>query len=116
MPVSGGLTCVPSGEPARGARARSREERCAKTHACACGCRACRMLAVAVALCQGEGPSLQRDILPAVRREAAPGQGGLLMPMPRYRSHRTTQGRNQAAARALWRATGTAEADLAKPI
>jgi dihydroxy-acid dehydratase len=36
--------------------------------------------------------------------------------MPRYRSHRTTQGRHQAAARALWRATGTAEADLAKPI
>jgi dihydroxy-acid dehydratase len=36
--------------------------------------------------------------------------------MPPYRSHRTTQGRNQAAARALWRATGTAEADLAKPI
>jgi dihydroxy-acid dehydratase len=38
------------------------------------------------------------------------------MAIPRYRSHRTTQGRNQAAARALWRATGTAEADLAKPI
>ncbi|MCP5267139.1 MAG: dihydroxy-acid dehydratase [Burkholderiaceae bacterium] len=36
--------------------------------------------------------------------------------MPAYRSHRTTQGRTQAAARALWRATGTAEADLAKPI
>ncbi len=36
--------------------------------------------------------------------------------MPPYRSHRTTQGRSQAAARALWRATGTAEADLAKPI
>src|SRR5262247_578302 len=36
--------------------------------------------------------------------------------MPRYRSHRTTQGRTQMAARALWRATGTAEADLAKPI
>ncbi|MEQ9642276.1 MAG: dihydroxy-acid dehydratase [Alphaproteobacteria bacterium] len=36
--------------------------------------------------------------------------------MPTYRSHRTTQGRGQAAARALWRATGTAEADLAKPI
>jgi len=36
--------------------------------------------------------------------------------MPRYRSHRTTQGRTQMAARALWRATGTAETDLAKPI
>jgi len=36
--------------------------------------------------------------------------------MPAYRSHRTTQGRTQAAARALWRATGTADADLAKPI
>jgi dihydroxy-acid dehydratase len=36
--------------------------------------------------------------------------------MARYRSHRTTQGRTQTAARALWRATGTAEADLAKPI
>ena len=36
--------------------------------------------------------------------------------MPPYRSHRTTQGRAQTAARALWRATGTAEADLAKPI
>ena len=36
--------------------------------------------------------------------------------MPRYRSHRTTQGRTQTAARALWRATGTAEADLVKPI
>jgi len=33
-----------------------------------------------------------------------------------YRSHRTTQGRRQMAARALWRATGTAEADLDKPI
>src|SRR5215471_4727911 len=30
--------------------------------------------------------------------------------MPPYRSHRTTQGRTQMAARALWRATGTAEA------
>src|SRR5262249_35706013 len=29
---------------------------------------------------------------------------------------RTTQGRTQMAARALWRATGTAEADLAKPV
>jgi dihydroxy-acid dehydratase len=36
--------------------------------------------------------------------------------MPPYRSHRTTQGRTQMAARALWRATGTAEADLARPI
>ena len=36
--------------------------------------------------------------------------------MPAYRSHRTTQGAAQAAARALWRATGTAEGDLDKPI
>jgi len=36
--------------------------------------------------------------------------------VPQYRSHRTTQGNTQAAARALWRATGTADADLAKPI
>jgi dihydroxy-acid dehydratase len=36
--------------------------------------------------------------------------------LPAYRSHRTTQGTRQAAARALWRATGTAEADLDKPI
>ena len=36
--------------------------------------------------------------------------------MPAYRSHRTTQGAGQAAARALWRATGTADADLDKPI
>lgn len=38
------------------------------------------------------------------------------MPLYSYRSHRTTQGRAQLAARALWRATGTAEADLDKPI
>jgi len=38
------------------------------------------------------------------------------MPAHPYRSHRTTQGRTQMAARALWRATGTAEADLDKPI
>jgi len=36
--------------------------------------------------------------------------------MPTYRSHRTTQGRNQAAARALWRATGMKEEDFGKPI
>lgn len=36
--------------------------------------------------------------------------------MPEYRSHRTTQGKGQAAARALWRATGTADQDMAKPI
>ena len=36
--------------------------------------------------------------------------------MPAYRSHRTTQGAGQAAARALWRGTGTAESDLDKPI
>src|SRR5262249_12436179 len=44
----------------------------------------------------------------------APRQGGPRMPP--FRSHRTTQGRTQMAARALWRATGTAEADLAKPV
>lgn len=38
------------------------------------------------------------------------------MPQHPYRSYRTTQGRTQTAARALWRATGTAEADLDKPI
>jgi len=36
--------------------------------------------------------------------------------MPKYRSHRTTQGKQQAAARALWRATGTTDEDMAKPI
>jgi len=36
--------------------------------------------------------------------------------VPAYRSHRTTQGAGQAAARALWRGTGTAESDLDKPI
>ena len=32
--------------------------------------------------------------------------------MPAYRSDRTVRGAPQAAARALWRATGTAEGDL----
>ena len=36
--------------------------------------------------------------------------------MPRYRSHTTTQGRNMAGARALWRATGMTNADFDKPI
>ena len=36
--------------------------------------------------------------------------------MPTYRSYTTTQGRNMAGARALWRATGTKENDLDKPI
>ncbi|HQR60520.1 MAG TPA: dihydroxy-acid dehydratase [Methylophilaceae bacterium] len=36
--------------------------------------------------------------------------------MPRYRSHTTTQGRNMAGARALWRATGMKEEDFSKPI
>jgi dihydroxy-acid dehydratase len=36
--------------------------------------------------------------------------------MPAYRSHRTTQGVQSAAARALWRATGTQEKDMNKPI
>ncbi len=36
--------------------------------------------------------------------------------MPKYRSHTTTQGRNQAGARALWRATGMKDDDFSKPI
>ncbi len=36
--------------------------------------------------------------------------------MPRYRSATTTQGRNMAGARALWRATGMTDADFDKPI
>src|SRR5688572_9529441 len=36
--------------------------------------------------------------------------------MPKYRSHTTTQGRNQAGARALWRATGMKDGDFDKPI
>ena len=36
--------------------------------------------------------------------------------MARLRSATTTEGRNMAGARALWRATGMSEADLAKPI
>lgn len=36
--------------------------------------------------------------------------------MPQYRSHTTTQGRNMAGARALWRATGMTDADFTKPI
>ena len=36
--------------------------------------------------------------------------------MPTYRSRTTTQGRNQAGARALWRATGMTEGDFEKPI
>ncbi len=36
--------------------------------------------------------------------------------MPAYRSHTTTQGRNMAGARALWRATGMKEGDFDKPI
>ncbi len=36
--------------------------------------------------------------------------------MPTYRSYTTTQGRNMAGARALWRATGTKEGDFNKPI
>ncbi len=36
--------------------------------------------------------------------------------MPRYRSHTTTQGRNMAGARALWRATGMKDGDFDKPI
>ena len=36
--------------------------------------------------------------------------------MPRYRSRTTTEGRNMAGARALWRATGMREEDFHKPI
>ncbi|MBS4050743.1 MAG: dihydroxy-acid dehydratase, partial [Methylomonas sp.] len=36
--------------------------------------------------------------------------------MPAYRSHTTTQGRNMAGARALWRATGMKDGDFDKPI
>ncbi|MGA4506534.1 dihydroxy-acid dehydratase [Propionibacteriaceae bacterium G1746] len=36
--------------------------------------------------------------------------------MPALRSRTTTHGRNMAGARALWRATGTAESDFGKPI
>jgi dihydroxy-acid dehydratase len=36
--------------------------------------------------------------------------------MPRYRSATTTEGRNMAGARALWRATGMTDDDFAKPI
>lgn len=36
--------------------------------------------------------------------------------MPQYRSRTTTQGRNMAGARALWRATGMKDEDFTKPI
>lgn len=36
--------------------------------------------------------------------------------MPAYRSRMTTHGRNQAGARALWRATGMSDDDFTKPI
>ncbi len=36
--------------------------------------------------------------------------------MPELRSQTTTQGRNQAGARALWRATGMTDDDFTKPI
>ena len=36
--------------------------------------------------------------------------------MPQYRSHTSVYGRNMAGARALWRATGVADADFGKPI
>ncbi len=36
--------------------------------------------------------------------------------MPQYRSHTSTQGRNMAGARALWRATGMKDGDFDKPI
>ena len=36
--------------------------------------------------------------------------------MPQYRSKTSTGGRNQAGARALWRATGMTDGDFEKPI
>ncbi|EDM64906.1 dihydroxy-acid dehydratase, partial [Moritella sp. PE36] len=36
--------------------------------------------------------------------------------MPKLRSATSTEGRNMAGARALWRATGTREEDFGKPI
>ncbi|QEP44227.1 dihydroxy-acid dehydratase [Ectothiorhodospiraceae bacterium BW-2] len=36
--------------------------------------------------------------------------------MPTYRSHTSTQGRNMAGARSLWRATGMSDDDFNKPI
>ena len=36
--------------------------------------------------------------------------------MPKLRSATTTQGRNMAGARALWRATGMKDGDFGKPI
>lgn len=36
--------------------------------------------------------------------------------MPKYRSATTTEGRNMAGARALWRATGVKDEDFGKPI
>ncbi len=36
--------------------------------------------------------------------------------MPKYRSKTTTEGRNMAGARALWRATGMKDEDFSKPI
>jgi dihydroxyacid dehydratase/phosphogluconate dehydratase len=36
--------------------------------------------------------------------------------MPTYRSKTSTQGRNMAGARALWRATGMQTEDFEKPI
>ncbi|XBC41261.1 MAG: dihydroxy-acid dehydratase [Buchnera aphidicola (Nurudea yanoniella)] len=36
--------------------------------------------------------------------------------MPRYRSFTTTQGRNMAGARSLWKATGMTDLDFKKPI
>jgi dihydroxy-acid dehydratase len=36
--------------------------------------------------------------------------------MPKYRSSVTTEGRNMAGARALWRATGVKDGDFGKPI
>ena len=36
--------------------------------------------------------------------------------MPKYRSATSTEGRNMAGARALWRATGMKDGDFGKPI
>src|SRR5262245_47759580 len=47
---------------------------------------------------------------------AAAGAGAIVVAMPRLRSATSTQGRNMAGARALWRATGMTDNDFGKPI
>jgi dihydroxy-acid dehydratase len=54
----------------------------------------------------GDPPLVAGGVVPRVHY-------GIMNP---YRSRTTTQGRNMAGARALWRATGMTDADFAKPI